>query len=944
LTPQLVGRQAREVFLKRVADGLLELAKDVEARLTEAMDAATNVRDAQDRRDAWQAYKKGQRPWVEGTVQAWRKALVAPAPSNSGKLSLDGDLKLVDDGVVQSKIVAGRMNLAIADKVTWELNDLRVRIQALERIEELPAHDILKTDVLCAHLLEQWEAQGLTLDAWGTVQSHAAVKLVPFVKDGYKKANDFLVAKGVLPEIDLRGLVKRAPGARTPGGPGPMGGMPGADVPGSGAGALTGYASLGDAGPGYLNMPGSSGGYDPYGGTAGGLSGYGMPGGGSGAGYAGGGQPQATGFGSAPSGMGGQQGPGGITVVGGMPGGGQSGQPGAGFPGSGVAGGAVIFGGGPGAASGPGGFVGGPGGPGGAGGPGFAGGATGMPGQPMSGQSAGSGSGGWAGSGAGAGYDETRMQTGMTPLLRVRSRAQGVMGQLRRFILDRVGDFDGPRAETPSQELSAALSGLIRTAGGGGSGGGQAGSGGGGGSVVMVTGGMPLAVAMGAPGGQVMGIRVIEANHTPEEAKEVVKEATQELKKKAETDSEKATIEIVALMFTSILNEDRLPPSVRVWFARLQMPVLRLALTESEFFESLQHPARKLLDRMGSCVLGFDAADLSGHALEQEIKRVVQVIEQYPETGRRVFELVLKEFETFLSKHLADKGPAKQLVSVAQQVEQKEALAIQYTIEMRNSLKDMPLRDEIRDYLFKVWSDVLAVASVKYGPKSVETLAYKKFSSDLVWAASAKPNRNDRAKVIADLPRLLQQMGEGMTLMGLQENVQKEHIKLISDTLAEAFMSRTEAIDPEVIAKMGRRLENLEEYFDDDGVGDIPLDNESIEMMLGIDTSNIVIISDGGTRANQSMQEWAKALEVGAWFTLDHNGHNAHVQFGWRSERGNLNLFATSGGKSYLIQAGRLAAYLQAGLLLPIEEESLTTRATRAALTKLDANPERLLQ
>ncbi|MER8281059.1 DUF1631 family protein, partial [Acinetobacter baumannii] len=89
----------------------------------------------------------------------------------------------------------------------------------------------------------------------------------------------------------------------------------------------------------------------------------------------------------------------------------------------------------------------------------------------------------------------------------------------------------------------------------------------------------------------------------------------------------------VALMFQSILSEDRLPPSIRVWFARLQVPVLRVALAEPQFFSDLNHPARKLIDRMGSCVMGFDASSINGNALETEIRRVVQVIEQYPETG-----------------------------------------------------------------------------------------------------------------------------------------------------------------------------------------------------------------------------------------------------------------------------------------------------------------------
>jgi hypothetical protein len=91
------------------------------------------------------------------------------------------------------------------------------------------------------------------------------------------------------------------------------------------------------------------------------------------------------------------------------------------------------------------------------------------------------------------------------------------------------------------------------------------------------------------------------------------------------------------------------------------------------------------------------------------------------------------------------------------------------------------------------------------------------------------------------------------------------------------------------------------------------------------------------------MLAWAQELQVGSWYTLDHNNQISQVQFAWRSERKHLNLFASSSGKSFLIQGGRLAAYLQAGLLLPQEEEALTVRATRDAMAKLEANPERLL-
>ncbi len=426
-------------------------------------------------------------------------------------------------------------------------------------------------------------------------------------------------------------------------------------------------------------------------------------------------------------------------------------------------------------------------------------------------------------------------------------------------------------------------------------------------------------------------------------AADSLRERTSSLKKQASTSAEKAIIEIVALMFQSILAEERIPASIRVWFARLQMPVMRVALFEPEFFSTLHHPARKLIDHMGSCVLGFDSRAISGSALESEIKRVVQVIEQYPDTGRRVFQLVYDEFQKFLSKYLTEKSSSQRVVTLAQQVEQKETLAIQYTIEMRNMLNSMPVREEIREFLFKVWAEVLAVAAIKNGPQHEETIMLKRSASDLVWAASAKPNRSDRAQVINDLPFLLQRLRQGMALLGFAGAQQEVHIKLIGDTLADAFMSKTESIPQDRIDAMAERLAHLEDFIIQDGTGDIPLDAASIEMLVGLDASAIVVVADGGSKPSQAMMAWAQELQTGTWYTLDHSNVTTQVQFVWRSERKQLHLFASVDGRSYLIQARRLAAYLQAGLLVPQEEEALTVRATRNALAKLDANPERLL-
>ncbi len=501
-------------------------------------------------------------------------------------------------------------------------------------------------------------------------------------------------------------------------------------------------------------------------------------------------------------------------------------------------------------------------------------------------------------------------------LNQVRQQAEDVMGHLQRMLRNRVPEYEMTRSSPLSPALKKAIA-----HGHDGRGGGRTSAG----------------MDRSRSGSQDYGTPGLVR------AAGELRQRSQELKKKASSHSEKAAIEVVALMFDNILAEERLPSGVRVWFSRLQMPVLREALNDPEFFESLNHPARLLLDRMGSCVMGFEAAPISDTLLEAEIKRIVQMIEQYPETGPTVYELVYAEFQEFLAKHLPNRGTNQRTVGVAQQVEQRETLLIQYTIELRDMLSELPVREQIREFLFKVWAEVLAVAAVKNGPQHQETIELKRAAADLVWAASAKPSRKERARVIQDLPQLLARLRRGMTLMGLESGEQEAHIKAIGDTLADAFLSKTEAISQEKIDAMAARLANLEDYFSDVQSEGLPLDLESIELMIGVDAASIVILTDGDVQPYPASIEWARQLQLGAWFMLDHNGQMDRVQYVWQSERKQLHLLSTVEGKSYLIQLRRLASYLQTALLAPQEEETLTVRATRKALAKLDANPERLL-
>ncbi len=529
---------------------------------------------------------------------------------------------------------------------------------------------------------------------------------------------------------------------------------------------------------------------------------------------------------------------------------------------------------------------------------------------------------GW-GHGVDAVGDETRMMTRSTPLARSRENAEAVLGRLNRLVGRHVPSFAASTRQqalpAPPQALSPGLARAIETA--------QQGI------------RQRLAPASGRGDAQVIT--------APALLEEMV-QRKQVLKQAAATPEERATIEIVALLFQSILTEDRIPATVRVWFARLQMPVLRVAVTEPDFFATLDHPARRLIDRMGACVLGFDSAaggsvsSTSGDALEKEIKRVVQVVEAYPDTGRRVFQTVLTEFEKFLEHYFRNENEAtRRGVSLAQQVEQRETLAIQYTIELRRMLNEVPVQEGVRQFLFHVWADVLATTAVRFGAQGENTGRMKRAAADLIWSASAKVTREERAEVIQRLPLLLKSLREGMGAAGMDAARQDEQIQLLNNSLAAAFTAKAAVIPDDRLRELMDRLETLEELLPEQA--DVEIDESLVLDLSGHQNSGLEVVLDGGSMPTPAMLAWARELQVGSWFMLERAGQREPVQLAWHGMRKQLSLFVTPQARCVLFQQHRLASYLQAGLIVPAQDEALTVRATRSALAKLDVDAERLL-
>jgi hypothetical protein len=755
-----LAQQARRLYGDHVVAALPALSTAVLDTARGLLDKAAVPAVVLMRRDLFKALEKAgigwQRSIADGIYQALGQSM-STARAGDLRAPGSGTLSLVDDDTIEREILTSRLALAVMDKASWEFSDLRSRLSSLERRSELDAHDMVRAHVLARIVLDAWRTSGMSLDGWRELQAVLHDELAHIVEEAYHEANRWLIEHRVLPEIDLRPLIRRSRGVNVGGMfSGAFGANPSDSVPASlRGGSLTGARG---------------------GGGSGGVS------------------------------------------------------------------------------------------------------------------------------------DETRLMT-RAGLLR-RENSGEILSRLNKLVGKQLPGFGDTAQMKP---VSPVLAEAINNA--------QVG----------------VQQRVAPRTGDVTPVS------TPQLLAEL-QQRKQALKQAATTPVERATIEIVAMMFQSILTEDRIPATIRVWFARLQMPVLRVAVSEPDFFATIDHPARRLIDRMGACVMGFDSSQTenSGEALSKEVKRVVQVVEAYPDTGRRVFQTVLVEFEKFLEHFFKNENEAtRKGVSLAQQIEQRETLAIQYTIELRKMLNEMPVQEEVRQFLFQVWADVLATTAVRYGAQADQTKAMKRAATEVIWSAGAKVTREERAEVLRRLPPLLKTLRDGMASAGMSPEKQDEHIQTLNNSLAAAFTAKAAIITNDRLDDLTERLESLEEMLPD--ADNVHIDESMVLDLSGHESSEIEVVGEGGSMPTPAMVQWARELQVGSWYMLDYRSRNEAVQLAWQGLRKQLSLFVTPQGRCVLFQQQRLAAFLQAGLLLPAQEESLTVRATRTALAKLDADPSRLL-
>jgi hypothetical protein len=247
-------------------------------------------------------------------------------------------------------------------------------------------------------------------------------------------------------------------------------------------------------------------------------------------------------------------------------------------------------------------------------------------------------------------------------------------------------------------------------------------------------------------------------------------------------------IDVVGSLFDQILSDSRVPPQMAREIARLQLPVLRVALNDSTFFSTRRHPVRRFINRIASLANAFDDFDEGpGEKFLQRVRKLVDEIIEGDFDQIDLYAAKVAELETFISEQTEGEAEKVGAVSTLEAKESELRVQQRYMLQLRAALAPIDLPAYLQDFLAQVWSQALVLATKRDGPDSDRAKRYRRVGTDLVMSVQPKGSPMFRKKFLMQLPPLMKDLNEGMKLIGWPEAAQKEFFGKLLPAHAESL-------------------------------------------------------------------------------------------------------------------------------------------------------------
>ncbi len=397
----------------------------------------------------------------------------------------------------------------------------------------------------------------------------------------------------------------------------------------------------------------------------------------------------------------------------------------------------------------------------------------------------------------------------------------------------------------------------------------------------------------------------------------------EEIQQAAEID--RGTVDALAEVFDYVFGDVSIPAQLKVIIGRLQIPVLKAAMIDREFFHSAEHPARKLIDALAQASVTWNVDKGEQDPLYQQIENTVNRALNEFEDDLSLFGELLLEFEDFRAQSEEQAQQHIEPVARVEQTDEALALALAHADEVVaariNALPpDKPLAPLLLPFLTTQWREVMAQAWLQVRAQPELWNSALTTMDRLIWSTqpqapvqverrqrdpSLTPQPGDRRQLVRILPELIRSLEAGLASIQWHGQARDEFMAGLMELHMHAV--RTAPLTQEELDRRTRETQAAQEALR-------ALDERRAQAKVD---------------ATDEFDQAAQAMSRGMWFDyLTEKGQLHRCRLSWISPKRTRLLFTNREGFDAFVRSEReVAELLRQGRLTEIEQTPIVGRA-----------------
>ena len=256
-------------------------------------------------------------------------------------------------------------------------------------------------------------------------------------------------------------------------------------------------------------------------------------------------------------------------------------------------------------------------------------------------------------------------------------------------------------------------------------------------------------------------------------------------------------LDTLSMIFDAIFATPDLPDSVKTAIGRLQIPLLKRAILDPDFFGNLQHPARMAINLLARAAIGLPRDTRHDHPVCAQLSLLAETIRPLLESEQGDISAPLGAINTLIRERDQSIATEAQIYLRLANEHETNTAASQKSQDWLVEISQPAIPKAIRQFFALCWLRVMEKAYRTDGKAGDRWMACATTAKDLLSSVLPKQTADERKELLLLIPDLLKRINAGLDIAGISAEERKPFLDACFDLQTAALRNRPAAQDTE---------------------------------------------------------------------------------------------------------------------------------------------------